>query len=44
MVTILKEIDQNLSKRVVSGEKFKEYFFSNCKCKEIEAYIRSIVE
>ena len=42
--TILKEIDQELLKGAVSGEKFKEYFFNNCKCKEIEAYIRSIVE
>ncbi|OOM82254.1 hypothetical protein CLPUN_03930 [Clostridium puniceum] len=44
MVTILKEIDQELLKGAVSGEKFKEYFFNNCKCKEIEAYIKSIVE
>ena len=44
MITILKEIDQELLKGAVSGEKFKEYFFNNCKCKEIEAYIRSIVE
>ena len=44
MVTILKEIDQELLKGAVSGEKFKEYFFNNCKCKEIEACIKSIVE
>ena len=44
MVTILKEIDQDLLKGAVSGEKFKEYFFNNCKCKEIEAYIKSILE
>ena len=44
MVTILKEIDQELLKGAVSGEKFKEYFFNNCKCKEIEDCIRSIVE
>ena len=43
MVTILKEIDQDLLKGAVSGEKFKEYFFENCKCKEIEAYIKSIL-
>lgn len=43
MVTILKEIDQDLLKGAVSGEKFQEYFFSNCKCKEIESYIRSIL-
>lgn len=44
MISILKEIDQDLLKGAVSGEKFKEYFFSNCKCKEIEAYIREIAE
>lgn len=44
MVTILKEIDQELLKGAVSGEKFKEYFFNNCKCKEIEACIRNILE
>ena len=44
MVTILKEIDQELLKGAVSGEKFKEYFFNNSKCKEIESYIRSIIE
>lgn len=43
MVTILKEIDQDLLKGAVSGEKFQEYFFNNCKCKEIEAYIKSIL-
>lgn len=43
MVTILKEIDQELLKGAVSGERFKEYFFDNCKCKEIEEYIKSIL-
>ncbi|OPJ62866.1 RpiB/LacA/LacB family sugar-phosphate isomerase [Clostridium oryzae] len=44
MVTILKEIDQELLKGAVSGERFKEYFFDNCKCEEIGDYIRSILE
>lgn len=43
MITILKEIDQDLLKGAVSGEKFKEYFFSNCKCQEIKEYIGSIL-
>ncbi|AQR93422.1 RpiB/LacA/LacB family sugar-phosphate isomerase [Clostridium saccharoperbutylacetonicum] len=43
MVTILKEIDQELLRGAVSGERFQEYFFNNCKCKEIEAYIKSIL-
>ena len=44
MVTILKELDPELLKGAVSGEKFKEYYFNNCKCKEIEACIRAILE
>jgi ribose 5-phosphate isomerase RpiB len=43
MVTILKEIDQELLKGAVSGEKFQEYFFANCKCEEIASYIKSIL-
>ncbi len=44
IITILTEIDQDLLKGAIGGEKFKEYFFANCKCKEIELYIRSILE
>ncbi|MDR3598375.1 RpiB/LacA/LacB family sugar-phosphate isomerase [Clostridium sp.] len=43
MVTILKEIDQELLKGAVSGEKFQEYFFANCKCEEIASYIKIIL-
>lgn len=44
MVTILKEIDQELLKGAIIGEKFKEYFFNNCKDNEIEACIKSVLE
>lgn len=44
MLTILKNIDQELLKGAVSGEKFKEYFFANCKCDEIANYIKSITD
>ena len=44
MLSILKNIDQELLKGAVSGEKFKELFFDSCKCPDIKAYIESIVK
>ena len=43
MITILKNIDQELLKGAVSGEKFQEYFFANCKNDEIAAYIKQVL-
>lgn len=43
MLTILKNIDQDLLKGAVSGEKFSEYFFANCKDDAIADYIKSIL-
>ncbi|MCR5031573.1 MAG: RpiB/LacA/LacB family sugar-phosphate isomerase [Lachnospiraceae bacterium] len=43
LLTILKEIDQDLLKTAVSGEKFAEYFFANCQDQAIADYIRSIL-
>ena len=43
MMTILKTIDQDFLKATVSGAKFKELFFANCKCVEIRAYIESVL-
>lgn len=43
MMTILKNIDQDFLKASVSGTKFKELFFANCKCPEIKAYIEGIL-
>ena len=43
MMTILKTIDQDFLKATVSGAKFKELFFANCKCPEIKAYIESVL-
>ncbi len=42
IMTVLKNIDQDLLKGAVAGEKFDEYFFANCKNDEIAAYIKSI--
>lgn len=44
MITILKEIDQDLLKGAINGERFKEYFFENCKCEEILSYIKGLLE
>ena len=44
MLTILKEIDQDFLKAAISGAKFKELFFANCKNEEIGAYIKSVLE
>ena len=44
MLTILKEIDQDFLKAAVSGAKFKDLFFVNCKNEEIGAYIKSVLE
>ncbi|GFZ32272.1 hypothetical protein CSC2_27980 [Clostridium zeae] len=43
ILTILREIDQDLLKGAISGERFKEYFFENCKNEEIAAYIKEIL-
>jgi ribose 5-phosphate isomerase RpiB len=43
MITILKNIDQELLKGAVSGEKFQEYFFANCQNEEIAAYIKALL-
>lgn len=44
MLTILKNLDQDLLKGAVSGEKFKEYFFANCQDDAIADYIKSILD
>lgn len=43
MLTILKNIDQDLLKGAVSGAKFQELFFANCKDQAIADYIKSIL-
>ncbi|GAA0086370.1 RpiB/LacA/LacB family sugar-phosphate isomerase [Clostridium sp. CTA-7] len=43
MLTILKNIDQELLKGAVSGAKFKEHFFANCKNDEIKEYIENLL-
>ncbi|MBK1809838.1 RpiB/LacA/LacB family sugar-phosphate isomerase [Clostridium sp. YIM B02505] len=44
LVTILKELDQELLKGAISGERFKEYFFENCKDEKIAECIKEILD
>jgi len=43
IMTILRNIDQELLKGAVSGERFQEYFFTNCKNDEIADYIKHVL-
>lgn len=43
MVTILKNIDQELLKGAIAGPKFSEYFFTNCKSEEIATIIKELL-
>lgn len=44
MMSILKDIDRDFLKAAVSGEKFSELFFKNCKDDEIVAFIKDVLE
>lgn len=44
IMTVLKNIDQDLLKGAVSGEKFSELFFDSSKSFEISDYIKSVLE
>lgn len=44
LVTILKNLDQDLVKGAIAGQRFKEYFFDNCKCDKIKECIETILE
>lgn len=43
MVTILKNLDRDLVKGALSGEKFQEYFFTNCKCDKMAAAVKEVL-
>lgn len=43
LVTILKNLDQDLVKGAIAGQRFKEYFFANCKCEKIKQCIETIL-
>ncbi|KOF56718.1 MULTISPECIES: RpiB/LacA/LacB family sugar-phosphate isomerase [Clostridium] len=44
IITVLKEINQDLLKGAVAGEKFQEYFFANCKCDKMREFVKSVLE
>lgn len=44
MLTILKNIDQELLKGAISGEKFEELFFASCKCDKMADAIKEILK
>jgi len=41
--TILQNLDRELVKGALSGAKFQEYFFANCKCDKIAACVKEIL-
>ncbi|NDL67441.1 RpiB/LacA/LacB family sugar-phosphate isomerase [Anaerotalea alkaliphila] len=43
MKTILQNIDQELLRGAVSGERFQEYFYANCQDAEIAAAIKKVL-
>jgi ribose 5-phosphate isomerase RpiB len=43
MLTVLKEVDRDLLKSAIAGEKFAELFFPNCQDEAIAAYLRGLL-
>lgn len=43
LIDILKNLDQNLVKGAVAGEKFKDLFFANCKCDKMAEYVKTLL-
>ena len=43
LIDILSNLDQDLVKGAVAGEKFKELFFANCKCDKMKTYVESLL-
>lgn len=44
LCTILKNLDRELVKGAIAGDRFSEYFFANCKCDEIAACVKELLE
>ena len=43
LIDILKNLDQDLVKGAVAGEKFQELFFANCKNQESADYVKALL-
>lgn len=41
---ILMELDRELVKGALSGEHFREYFFSDCKCEKLAHCVKEIID
>ena len=44
LCTILKNLDRELVKGAIAGDRFSEYFFANCKCEKIAACVKELLE
>lgn len=42
MLTVLKNVDQDLLKSSIAGARFSEYFYANCKDEAIADYLRQL--
>lgn len=42
MLTTLKNVDRDLLKAAIAGERFAEYFYANAKDEQIAAYLRTL--
>ena len=43
LIDILKNLDQDLVKGAVAGEKLQELFFANCKCGKLAEYVETLL-
>lgn len=43
MLTVLKQVDQDLLKSAIAGDKFQEYFFANAKDEAMKDYIKGVL-
>lgn len=43
LTMILKNLDQDLVKGALSGEKFQEYFFADCKCDTLRDTVKELL-
>ena len=43
LIDILKNLDHDLVKGAVAGEKFQELFFANCKCDKLAEYVKTLL-
>lgn len=42
MISVLKNVDQDLLRSAIAGEKFEELFYANCKDEQIADYLRQL--